>query len=242
LVGKGKVDEAIDYYRQAILLDPKFALAHGALGQALLGQGEFSKAQKSLRRCLTLLRTSDPARGWALNLQLQCQHLLAADSKLQAFLAGKGAPADAATQVQMANLAQKPYRRLYHAAARLYCDAFAGQPALASAHRYNAACAAALAGTGQGKDTAGLNDAQRAEWRKQALDWLAADLAAYATLAKKAAGRPVVEKQLALWLKDRDLAGVRDEPGLAKLPEKEREAWRKLWAEIAPLLKTVEQK
>jgi hypothetical protein len=172
----------------------------------------------------------------------QSRQLLAADGKLQAFLAGKGAPADAGTQAQMADLAQQPYRRFYHAAARLYRDAFAGQPALAGAHRYNAARAAALAGTGQGKDAAALNDAQRAEWRKQALDWLAADLAKYTAQAKKAAGQAVLRQQLSHWLKDSDLAGVRDEQSLAKLPEKEREAWSKLWVEVAALLKKVEQK
>ncbi len=245
LKAKGKVDEAIACFRKAILLDPKSALAHGALGQALLRQGEFSEAQKSLRRCLTLLPPSHPARGYTLNLVQQCQQLLAADSKLQAYLAGKGAPADAVTQVQMANLAQQPYKRLYSTAARLDRDAFAGQPALASSHRYDAACAAALAGTGQGKDAAGLDDEQRAQWRKQARDWLAADLAAYTTLAKKAGARATVQKgplASAHWLKDADLAAVRDEPALAKLPEKEREAWRKLWADVAALLKKLEQK
>ena len=159
LKDKGKVDEAIDCYRMAIALDPKLGVAHGGLGEALLWQGEFSQAQKSLRRCLTLLPPNHPVRDYTLNLVQQCQQLLAADGKLQAFLAGKGAPVDTATQVQMADLAHQPYRRLYHAAARLYRDAFAGQPALASAHRYNAACATALAGTGQGKDAVGLDDA-----------------------------------------------------------------------------------
>jgi tetratricopeptide (TPR) repeat protein/tRNA A-37 threonylcarbamoyl transferase component Bud32 len=240
LLGKGKVDEAIDCLRTAIQLDPKDAVAHGALGQALLRQGKFSEAQKSLRRCLTLLPPGHPNRGLTLKLVQQCQQFLAADPKLQAFLAGKGAPADAAGQVQMADLAQQPYKRLYLTSARLYRDAFARQPSLADAHRYNAACAA-LAGTGQGKDAAGLDDAQRASWRQQALDWLAADRARLADLAKKAAGRPAVRQQLRRWLKDPDLAGVRDEPAMARLPEKERERWRKLWADVAALLKNVEQ-
>ena len=41
------------------------------------------------------------------------------------------------------------------------------------------------------------------------------------------------------WQTDSDLAGVRDPgaPGLAKLPEAEREVWGRLWAEVAELLK-----
>jgi hypothetical protein len=42
--------------------------------------------------------------------------------------------------------------------------------------RYDAACAAALAGCGNGKDTAKLSGDERAAFRKQALDWLRADL------------------------------------------------------------------
>jgi tetratricopeptide (TPR) repeat protein len=245
LKAKGKVDEAIACFRKAILFDPKDARAHRALGQALMQQGEFSEAEKSLREWLTMLPPGHPARGSAgsaLNLVQQCQELLAADGKLQALLAGKAAPADAATQVRMAQLAQQPYRRLYHTAARLYRDAFARHPNLANFLRYSAARAAALAGTGQGKDVVGLDERQRAAWRKLALDWLAADLARYAALAKKADGHPAVRKQLTHWQKDPDLAGVRDDPALAKLQEKERQAWQKLWADIAALLKTVEQK
>jgi tetratricopeptide (TPR) repeat protein len=238
LKDKGKVDDAIACYRKAILLDPTFAWVHNNLGLALQAKGQVDKAIDCFRQAIRL----DPKFAVAHAALAQAQQLLAADGKLQAFLAGKGAPADAVTQVQMADLAQQPYRRLYHAAARLYRDAFSGQPALASAHRYNAARAAALAGTSQGKDAARLNDAQRVEWRKPALDWLAADLAAYTALAKKADGRPSLRQQLTHWLKDTDLAGVRDEPALAKLPEKEREPWRKLWADVVDLLRKVEPK
>ena len=31
---------------------------------------------------------------------------------------------------------------------------------------------------------------------------------------------------------DPDLAGIREEAGLAKLPEDERETWRAFWAEV----------
>ena len=106
---------------------------------------------------------------------------------------------------------------------------------MADTQRYHAACAAALAGTGQGKDAAGLDEAQRSAWRKQALDWLAADLAALTARAKKAAGRPIVLQQMTHWLTDPNLSAVRDKPSLAKLPEKEREQWRKLWADVESL-------
>jgi hypothetical protein len=47
---------------------------------------------------------------------------------------------------------------------------------LRAAHRYNAACAAALAAAGQGEDATKLDNQERVRLRKQALDWLRADL------------------------------------------------------------------
>jgi len=35
---------------------------------------------------------------------------------------------------------------------------------------------------------------------------------------------------------DTDLAGVRDDPALAKLPEVERERWKSVWAEVVAVL------
>jgi len=68
------------------------------------------------------------------------------------------------------------YKHLYAASARFYAEAFADQPQLAEdldeGHRYNAACAAALAGSGKGKDAGRLPDKEYARLRKQALDWL----------------------------------------------------------------------
>ena len=39
------------------------------------------------------------------------------------------------------------------------------------------------------------------------------------------------------WQGDPDLAGVRDEDAVAKLPADEREACQKLWADVAALLR-----
>jgi hypothetical protein len=74
--------------------------------------------------------------------------------------------------------------------------------------------------------------------RRQAHDWLRAELTALAALA--AADRPTdrdrARQTLRHWRNDPDLAGVRDEVGLAKLPEDERSAWKALWAEVEATL------
>ena len=61
---------------------------------------------------------------------------------------------------------------------------------------------------------------------------------------RKTTGRPgrLVQQRLAHWGQDPDLAAVRDDKALAALPEKERQAWRKLWADVAALRKKVEGK
>jgi hypothetical protein len=138
----------------------------------------------------------------------------------------------------MALLARQPFRQLHQTAARLYRDAFAREPRFALAHRYNAACCAALAGCRQGKDAAALSAAQRLRWRRQALTWLRGDLAAHGKHLKEGPPTQAAQARQALehWKRDPDLSGVREKEALGKLPEEEQAAWRKLWADLDTLL------
>ena len=135
------------------------------------------------------------------------------------------------------------YEKALHASsARLFADALASDPKLAedreAQHSYNAACAAALAGSGQGKDELPPDLAATAKLRQQALDWLKAELAAWAKVmdAGPAELKAVLPQTLKHWKTDTDLAGIRDEKELAKLPEAERAAFRKLWKDVDQLL------
>src|SRR5262249_22184451 len=100
------------------------------------------------------------------------------------------------------------WKGLYGWAARYYADAFAGRAALASGNRQDAACAAARAG--YGPDAPELDERARAVCRKQAVDWLRAELDLMTELKKTPQGRTRVEQILQGWLKDPDLAGLRD--------------------------------
>ena len=44
------------------------------------------------------------------------------------------------------------------------------------------------------------------------------------------------------WQEDSDLVSVRDAAALDNLPEAERAEWKKLWADVAELLKKAESK
>jgi hypothetical protein len=156
-------------------------------------------------------------------------------------LKGTEKPAGAAEQLELAQVCL--LKRAYATAARFSRDAFAADPKLAadlpSEARYDAACAAALAGCGQGEDEAGLSEDERAGWRKQARAWLGAELAAWGRKADgaNAAERLLARKTLAHWQADADLAGIREPGALGKLSAEERKEWLALWREVGSLLR-----
>jgi tetratricopeptide (TPR) repeat protein len=238
---KGDGDGAIVEYRKAIDLDPKLARAQGALGEVLMYQGQFAAARTAIRRCLELLPQRDPVYRPCIQLLQRCQRLAALEEKLPSILSGKAQPASATELAGYAEVCQM--KRRYAAASRLYREAINAQPDLVASPvkglRYDAACVAALAGCGAGEDAGKLTDAERAELRRQALDWLRPDLDAWQRLLEKSQdkARPEVTQMMRHWLGDRDFNGVRGPDALGNLPEAEREGWRRLWADVADLLR-----
>jgi Flp pilus assembly protein TadD len=240
LLAQGDVDGAIKEYRLAIDCDPTFPDVHSNLGLALRKRDDFAASLAELRRGHEL---GSKRPGWpdpSGQRVKNGERLLAADRKLPAVLKGEARPADPAEAAALANLCVR-YKKLPAAAARLYAEAFDADPKLAddlrAGDRYNAACAAALAGCGQGKDAAGLGEEECGQLRLMARSWLRADLAAQRRLLEQAPdkARPAVAQQLAHWLQDSDLAGVHGAEALARLPEAERKDWRQLWEEVEAL-------
>jgi tetratricopeptide (TPR) repeat protein len=243
LKGKGRLDDAIAHYKEAISLKKDYAKAHWILGFALQDQGRFADALAHLRRSHELgsknANWPHPTAQWV----KQCERLVELDGKLPAILSGLVQPTDTAERLALAELCQLPCKKHYAAAERFYSEAFAAEPKLAAnlnaQHRYNAACAAALAARGQGEDADKLDAKERAHLRQQALDWLRADLKAYRQLLDKSAGKagPTIAQRMQHWLQYADFARVRDPAALAKLPQAERDAWKKLWAAVEELRK-----
>jgi hypothetical protein len=171
----------------------------------------------------------------------EARRLVQFDDRLSVVLAGKAQPDNPDEQLALADFC-KQHKDRPATAARLYGGAFAWAPQVAGdlrqRQRYNAACAAALAGSGQGKDAASQGAMQRLHWRRQALTWLCADLRAWEMVLVRGheQARPVVPQAMQHWLANADLAGVRDKGRLARLPEEERAAWARLWAGVADLL------
>src|SRR5262249_24609888 len=151
-------------------------------------------------QALNLLPASDPVRPPLLKQLERCDCLLTLELKLPDVLAGKTKPADNRERLDLGRICEHQQR--YAARAKLFSDPFAIDPKLAddvkAGHRHDAACAAALAGCGEGKDADVLDAEERARLRGQALDWLRADLAAWDKLLEKDADKVghVVEKKM----------------------------------------------
>jgi serine/threonine-protein kinase len=228
-------DGAVVCFRRAVELDPNFPEAHCNLGHALKGRGDFAEALGPFR-CGHELGSKRggwkyPSAEWARD----CERLIEQEKKLLDVLGGKLKPADARERIEWARLCM--WTRRYAAAVRLWGEVFGAEGKLANdleaGHRYRAATAAALAGAGHGRDASELTNEARDALRKQALDWLKADLAAW----RSHGAGDQRGQALRNWRADRALAVVRDEKELAKLPRPERAAWEGLWAEVGELLK-----
>jgi tetratricopeptide (TPR) repeat protein len=240
---QGRLDDAEAAYREALRLNPEFPDAHCNLGRVLLQTGRFAEALLERRRGHELgRRRADwlyPSGQWV----REAERLVALDPRLPAVLKGRDRPADAAERVTFAQICY--FRKLYAAAARLYAEALVADPRLKddrqAGHAYNAACSAALAGSGQGKDDPAPDDRTRAKLRSQALDWLRDELAAWSRLVDGGTpdARARVQQLLAQWKADPDLGGLRDPTALVKLPEDEQRACQALWSEVDAVLSRV---
>jgi serine/threonine-protein kinase len=234
---------AVRAFRQAIRLDPKYILGHLNLGEVFYQQGKFARALAALKQGDRWMAASDQRRAALSEAIRSCQRRAALEAKLPAVLSGKVQPASAAEGLEYAQVCHA--KQLYAAAARLSARSFGIDPKLAgdlkAAHRYNAACWAALAAAGRGKDAAPLEAKERTRWRKQALAWLRADLDLWTGRAagREPADRTAIRQALRHWQQDADLAGVREQAALAALPEAERQGWHQFWSDVAKLLQKV---
>jgi tetratricopeptide (TPR) repeat protein len=244
-----RLAEALDQYDKALANEPQLAVAEGARGQALLAQGRFGEARTATSRCLELLApdyhgvvpTALPSVRRNLSAQLsRCERLLALEHRLPALLRREEKP-PAGERLEFAELCA--VKGQYAAAAGLYTDAFAAALHLAedldASHRYNAACAAALAGFGRGADTAELSEAERARWRRQARTWLRADVAAWARKLDTGVPeeRDLVQRMSARWWADPGLAWLHEAGVVEGLPPAERQECLALWQDAGAVLR-----
>ena len=228
---RAKLTRAIEWQRKALAANShhptyrQFLANHlNGLIIAAEGLGRADEAAEAKRE-RDVLVNSDPK-------------IVALDARLAAVLKGQ-TPKDDDDRIQLALRASE--KALHAGSARLFAEALANDPKLGddrqAQHVYNAACAAALAASGQGKDDPPPDDSARAKLRKQAREWLQAELAAWAKILDTGSAEKVrIATTLKHWKDDTDLANIRDEKELAKLPEEERAALKTLWNDVDQLL------
>jgi eukaryotic-like serine/threonine-protein kinase len=73
--------------------------------------------------------------------------------------------------------------------------------------------------------------------RRTARQWLSVVLSGWtnAVAADRAKQREIAHATMLHWLADADLASVRDDAPLARLPDEERKEWQKLWSDVRSL-------
>jgi hypothetical protein len=138
-------------------------------------------------------------------------------------------------------------KQLFAASARFYTEAFAENPALAqdmrTRARYWAACVAALAAAGKGKDADKPDAAAQTALRKHVLEWLRADLTFWTQVADSGQpqARGAVLTTLQQWQATPDLASLRDPQALKALDLEQRRGFVKLWQDVGKLLDRVRE-
>jgi tetratricopeptide (TPR) repeat protein/tRNA A-37 threonylcarbamoyl transferase component Bud32 len=247
LYATGRLDEAIAASREALRFNKDIAEFHLNLGEMLVLQGHFREAVEEIRLGHELNVRKQywhyPSAAWL----RRAESLADLEPRLPALFKVQEQPRDARERLILARYCQM-HKQMCVTATCYYNQAFAAQPALADNldtwDRFFAASAAAQSGCGQGKDADKLDAKERARHRRQAIDWLLADLKAYRQMIEKSASKagPMIAQRMQHWLQDDNFAGVRGAGSLGKLPEVERKEWQKLWEEVEAMRQRAAQK
>jgi tetratricopeptide (TPR) repeat protein len=231
----GRHDEAVAEFQEVVRLNPADPWGHANLGVALRVRGNYAQAAAESRRAIELAKDHFELVEQFKSELADTVSRAALEPLLPKILTGELKPKGAAEQVQFAILCYD--RKRFADSARLFADALLADPTLVQLHHdFTAACAAALAGCGRGDAPPAF--AMQPKLRGLALDWLRADLRLQAKqlATNEPQVRPVIARSLQHWTVDPEFAGVRELSALAALPERERNDWKSLWAEVDRVL------
>jgi serine/threonine-protein kinase len=254
---QGHLERAVPLLRAAAAELPNRPGPRLVLAMAEFQSGAESEARRTLAAAVRSYNWRSPQAD---HPTARVNHVLRREAEslilpnLPAFTRGEHRPRDNDERFALLGVCQ--FEDRHAAAARLYADAFAGEPGLADAltadcirrasqedsrqnqaevlngsPRYLAARAAALAGCGQGRDAADVGDGERVRWRTQASEWLRAELAVHKESLRTAGAkeRRVSQRALAMWRVEPDFSVLRAPASLPDLREGEREEWSALW-------------
>jgi tetratricopeptide (TPR) repeat protein len=179
---QGRIEASVRAYERAVALEPKNARRHHGLSIAYEKMGDFAAALKAQQRAHELDRKNPGSVA-------RLRQVVDLDKRIDAVLSGAAEPHNDRDALSLAWFALR-YRKDRANTLRLYKRGLAAHPELAPQFRYDAACAAALAG----------RSAQAKVWLREELDAL-----------KKHPDRWA--RELAHWMRDPDLKSLRDAGG-----------------------------
>jgi serine/threonine-protein kinase len=226
--------EALRHSAAATVQRPESAVCHLQLGDCYASLGSYDQALAAYRKSNKLARGKSLAFVSLLNL---------ADALVQKKEWGKAlAAVEEAIRVEPKSMTALGKRTEVLYASGRYAEALRAAVAVLREHpklsedvrryfRYHAACFAMKIADGLGANPPLAAD--RPAYRQQAFELLTANLAAN---DKAAATQPAgVHRVMQHWLGNKDLASVRDQTAVGRLPVSEREAWNNLWAKVRAL-------
>ncbi len=264
---QGRPQQAVPLLEESADLLPNRPGPRLALAMAQFQSGHPAQARKTLAAAVRAYNWMEPQAdhptAWVSHvLRREAEALILPN--LPAFLRGEYQPENNDERLALVGICQSQGR--HHAAARLYAEAFSSDPELAdnlttecryrsteeepfyervesvnTEAPYLAARCAALAGCGLARDGAGLSRAERARWRKQAREWLRADLALWGKTLHSGSEQDfaLARRMLMHWQVEPDLAGIRDLKALDEASAEERTECFALWDEIGAVLRRI---
>jgi Flp pilus assembly protein TadD len=241
LADLGRIEEGIAACRETLRVMPHFLTGHKNLAVVLRQQGNFTGSLVEFRKFHELVSNRLGGDDYSSKMVELAERMAVLADRLPGILKGDDRPGDNAERMVFARMCFGTRR--HATAARLYAEALESDAGLVrdreARHRYGAACAAALAAAGRGKDDPAPDDGQKVRLRGQALAWLKAELAAWADAVASGPTQTRFEvfHRLRAWRLDGYLASVREPETLARLPVAERKEWEVFWAEVETVIK-----
>jgi tetratricopeptide (TPR) repeat protein len=232
LPAKSRPNEPIDLFAEAIRTDPEWcAAALNNLGMAVHDSGRVDEAVDYMQLAIKI----DPMCAAAYNnlgLVLQMQHRVdEAIHHFQESIRLDPKPRRAHSNLGFALQSQGRLEEAighFQQAVKLDAKFITAQNGLGIC-LHAAACAALKSAANPTTDNAPLGEPDRAGLRRQAMNWLKANLDLTAAMR----GRGLKPTwSLSTWQVDPALAAVREPAELARLPQSERAQWQRFWADV----------
>ena len=247
LNSRGLQDAAADFFRDAIRIAPDHAEAHCNLAGILRDQGDPRAALAGFRRGHELGSRQKgwpyPSAQWVAIAEQRVAEEDEREAQLAAHLAAGTKPG---TENELAVLAGVALRKGHRAlAVEWFRAAFEEAPELAAdllaGHRRAAARAAVLASVAGAESRPG--GTTPSALRLLALSWLEDEVASLkAGHDAGSIAATFVRVTLVPLTRSPDLASVRHNDPISKLPAAEQARWRELWADVDAVLASLEPK